>query len=106
MVHDTHDMPYTYKGESAVIPDVTGGFCPACGKAVLGAAESECVFRFTHPVVADISGKGEYRFYRRALTDVNLRRDEFLGTDVKTILKDREQELSLLKSAINTSMTG
>lgn len=40
LVHDTRDMPYTYKGESTVIPDVTGDFCPACGEAVLDMAGS------------------------------------------------------------------
>jgi HTH-type transcriptional regulator/antitoxin MqsA len=40
LVHDTRDLPYTYKGESTVIPAVTGDFCPACGEAVLGAEES------------------------------------------------------------------
>ena len=36
--HDTRDMPYVYKGESTVIPAVTGDFCPACGEAVLDMA--------------------------------------------------------------------
>lgn len=40
LVHDTRDLPYTYKGESTVIPSVTGDFCPACGEAVLDTAES------------------------------------------------------------------
>lgn len=40
LVHDTRDLPYTYKGESTVIPEVTGDFCPACGEAVLDMAES------------------------------------------------------------------
>jgi HTH-type transcriptional regulator/antitoxin MqsA len=40
LVHDTRDMPYTYKGESTVIPAVTGEFCRACGEAVLNMAES------------------------------------------------------------------
>ena len=40
LVHDTRDMPYTYKGESTVIPAVTGDFCPACDEAVLDMAES------------------------------------------------------------------
>jgi len=40
LVHDTRDMPYTYKGESTVIPAVTGDFCPACGEAVLETGES------------------------------------------------------------------
>lgn len=40
LVHDTRDMPYTYKGESTVLAAVTGDFCPACGEAVLDAEES------------------------------------------------------------------
>ncbi|WP_426661949.1 type II toxin-antitoxin system MqsA family antitoxin [Rhodanobacter aciditrophus] len=33
-------MPYTYKGESTHIPDVTGDFCPSCGEVILDATES------------------------------------------------------------------
>ncbi|MGF6646180.1 type II toxin-antitoxin system MqsA family antitoxin [Paraburkholderia sp. GAS82] len=40
LVRDTRDLPYMYKGESTVIPAVTGDFCPACGEAVLDVAES------------------------------------------------------------------
>jgi HTH-type transcriptional regulator / antitoxin MqsA len=40
MVRDTRDVPYTYKGESTVVPRVIGDFCPACGEAVLDAVES------------------------------------------------------------------
>ena len=40
LVHDTRDMPYTYKGESTVIRAVTGDYCPACDEAVLGIDES------------------------------------------------------------------
>lgn len=40
LVHDTRDMPYTYKGESTVIRNVTGNFCPKCGETILDAAES------------------------------------------------------------------
>lgn len=40
MVHDTRDMPYTYKGEATTIPAVTADFCPACGEAVLEMGES------------------------------------------------------------------
>ncbi|MBF0166196.1 MAG: type II toxin-antitoxin system MqsA family antitoxin [Alphaproteobacteria bacterium] len=35
LVHDTRDLPYTYKGETTTIPAVTGDFCPACGEAVV-----------------------------------------------------------------------
>ena len=40
LVHDTRDLPYTYKGETTLIPSVTGDFCPACGEVILDAAES------------------------------------------------------------------
>lgn len=40
LVCDTRDMPYTYKGESTLIPAVTGDFCPACGEAILAVEES------------------------------------------------------------------
>jgi HTH-type transcriptional regulator/antitoxin MqsA len=35
LIHDTRDMPYTYKGESTLIAAVTGDFCPACGEVIL-----------------------------------------------------------------------
>ena len=35
LIHDTRDMPYGYKGETTIIPAVTGDFCPACGEVVL-----------------------------------------------------------------------
>lgn len=45
LIHDTRDLPYTYKGESTVIAAVTGDFCPACAESILDAAESERVMR-------------------------------------------------------------
>lgn len=40
LVHDTRDLPYTYKGETTTIPAVVGNYCPACGESVHDAAES------------------------------------------------------------------
>lgn len=40
LVRDTRDVTYTYKGESTVLPHVTGDFCPACDESILDAAES------------------------------------------------------------------
>jgi HTH-type transcriptional regulator/antitoxin MqsA len=45
LIHDTRDLPYTYKGESTVIAAVTGDFCPACAESILDAAESTRVMR-------------------------------------------------------------
>jgi HTH-type transcriptional regulator/antitoxin MqsA len=40
MDRENRDVPYTYKGESIVIPGVTGELCPACGGRVLDATAS------------------------------------------------------------------
>ena len=46
LLHDTRDMPYTYKGESTLIPTVTGDFCPACDESILNAVESRRTMNF------------------------------------------------------------
>lgn len=62
LVHDTRDMPYTYKGESTLIPAVTGDFCPACDESVLNADESRrtmnCMLAFNKQVNASIVDPG------------------------------------------------
>lgn len=45
LIHDTRDLPYTYKGETTLIPAVTGDFCPACAESILDAAESDRVMK-------------------------------------------------------------
>ena len=40
LVHDTRDVSYTYKGESTILPQVTGDFCLACDESILDASES------------------------------------------------------------------
>ena len=35
LIHDTRDLPYTYKGETTAIPAVTGDHCPACSEVIL-----------------------------------------------------------------------
>jgi HTH-type transcriptional regulator/antitoxin MqsA len=46
LVRDIRDIPYTYKGEVTVIPDVTGDFCSACGESIHDAAEADRVSAF------------------------------------------------------------
>jgi HTH-type transcriptional regulator/antitoxin MqsA len=41
LIHDTRDLPYTYKGYTTVIAAVTGDFCPACSESILDMAESD-----------------------------------------------------------------
>ena len=43
VVHDTRDVPYTYKGRSTVIPQVVGDYCNACGEATSDLAEARRV---------------------------------------------------------------
>lgn len=45
LIHDTRDLPYTYKGETTVIPMVTADFCPACGESITDMAETDRVMR-------------------------------------------------------------
>jgi HTH-type transcriptional regulator/antitoxin MqsA len=45
LIHDTRDLPYTYKGETTLIPAVTADFCPACDESITDMAETERVMR-------------------------------------------------------------
>lgn len=58
LVHDTRNMPYTYKGEPTILPAVTGDYCPDCGEVVLDRKESvrigELMLEFNKQVNASI----------------------------------------------------
>ncbi|MHB0990612.1 MAG: type II toxin-antitoxin system MqsA family antitoxin [Burkholderiales bacterium] len=41
LLHDTRDLPYVYKGESTVIPAVTGDYCPFCAEVILDMTEAQ-----------------------------------------------------------------
>ena len=57
-------------------------------------------FLYMQKVAANIPGKDEYLLYRKALGAVILPRSELHGVNMKTILKAREEGLSLLKAKI------
>ena len=40
LIHDTRDLPYTYKSEETVLPGIEGDFCPACGEIILDMENS------------------------------------------------------------------
>ena len=65
LVSDTRDLPYTYKHESTIIPDVEGDFCSACGEVVLSAKESARVsaamLKFNKQINAAIIDRKSYR---------------------------------------------
>ena len=71
LVRDTRDLPYTYKGESTVIPGVTGDFCPACGEVILDGTESarvsELMLEFNKQVNASIVDPGFIARVRKKL---------------------------------------
>lgn len=72
LVRDTRDLPYTYKGETTLIPAVTGDFCPACEEAVLEMAESARVsaamLEFNKQVNASIVDPGLIASIRKKLS--------------------------------------
>ena len=43
LIPDARDMPFIYKGETTVIAQVTGDYCPACGEGVFDADVSRRV---------------------------------------------------------------
>jgi hypothetical protein len=57
-------------------------------------------FLYTERVDSNISGKDEYLLYRRALTDVILKRPELNGVDIRRVLQAREEGLKLLKANV------
>ena len=71
LIHDTRDLPYTYKGETTVITAVRGDFCPACAESILDAAESNRVMRemraFSKQVNAAIVDPGFITTVRKKL---------------------------------------
>jgi HTH-type transcriptional regulator / antitoxin MqsA len=41
LITDTRDVPYAYKGETTIIPAVTGDFCPACNEIILDGVQGD-----------------------------------------------------------------
>ena len=71
LVHDTRDVPYTYKGDSTTIEGVTGDYCPACGEVVMDMAEgirhSAAMLAFNKQVNASIVDPGFIATVRKKL---------------------------------------
>ncbi|TFY91685.1 type II toxin-antitoxin system MqsA family antitoxin [Pseudomonas kairouanensis] len=71
LVHDTRDLPYSYKGESTVIANVTGEFCPSCTESILDLAESDRVMKamreFSKRVNANLIDPGFIAMVRKKL---------------------------------------
>lgn len=71
LIHDTRDLPYTYKGEVTTIPAVTGDYCPACSEVVLnrehGDRYGESIGQFQRQVNAAFVDPGYIAKVRRKL---------------------------------------
>jgi HTH-type transcriptional regulator / antitoxin MqsA len=71
LIHDTRELPYTYKGETTVISAVTGDFCLACAESILDASETDRVMRemsaFSKQVNAAIVDPGFIASVRKKL---------------------------------------
>lgn len=71
LIHDTRDETYTYKGETTVIPAVTGDYCPACSEVLLGREQgdrySELVGAFQRQVNAAFVAPGYITAVRKKL---------------------------------------
>ncbi len=71
LVHDTRDLPYTYKGETTILPQVTGDFCPACDESILDAEASRrtmsLMLEFNKQVNASIVDPGFIASVRKKL---------------------------------------
>lgn len=71
LIHDTRDLPYTYKGETTLISAVTGDFCPSCSEAILDLGEStrasELMLQFNKQVNAAYVDPGYISSVRKKL---------------------------------------
>jgi HTH-type transcriptional regulator/antitoxin MqsA len=71
LIHDTRDLPYTYKGETITIAAVTGDFCPSCGESILDLGESirtsELMLQFNKQVNAAYIDPGYIASVRKKL---------------------------------------
>ena len=71
LVHATRDLVRTYKGQSRIIPAVTGDFCPACDEVVLdrlnGDRYAELVSAFHREINGELVEPGLIARVRKKL---------------------------------------
>lgn len=76
LIHDTRNLPYTYKGETTIIPSVTADFCPACGEVILnrehGDRYSELLRQFQRQVNAAYVDPGFITSESKSVSDLSV----------------------------------
>lgn len=87
MIHDSRDIPYTYKGEQTIIPHIEGDFCPACGESVL---DSTMAARFSNAMLA---------FNREVNTSIVDPRE--IATARKNLGLDQKQAAEIFGGGVN-----
>ncbi len=55
LIHDTRDLPYTYKGETPTVHAVTADFCPACDESITDIVETARVMREMKPMLSSVA---------------------------------------------------
>ena len=63
LVHDTRDLPYTYKGQTTTIEAVQGDYCPACAEVLTGPEESQRVSQAMLAFNKRVNGAGVDPFF-------------------------------------------
>ncbi len=87
LVKDTRDVPYFYKGEETILPQVTGQFCRACGESVLAADESERISGLMLDFNKQVNG---------AIVD-----PEFIASVRKKLKLDQRQAAEIFGGGVN-----
>jgi HTH-type transcriptional regulator / antitoxin MqsA len=54
LVHDTREIPYSYKGETTLLKS-KGEFCPACGESIHDKEDSERVMREMQSFIREVN---------------------------------------------------
>lgn len=71
MVLETRDVPYSYRGQSTMIKNVTAEYCPSCDEMVLEHEEaqrlSDAMSAFNKQVIAATVDPGYIRDVRKKL---------------------------------------
>lgn len=87
LMHDTRDVSFHYKGETTIIPDVTGDFCPACAESVLDLTESR---RYSEQI-------GDFmKQVNAAMVDPN-----FIASVRKKLALDQREAAALFGGGVN-----
>lgn len=87
LIHDTRDLPYTYKGETTTIPAVTGDYCPACAESILDAMESDRVMR-------------EMRAFSKQV-NASIVNPEFIASVRKKLALDQREAAEIFGGGVN-----